>query len=105
MVSLLHLADITEQGVTFASPVDGSRMLLTPEHSIRIQNQLGVPLDVRYTCLIACVRCPQGEVSWAACQMVCHEGTWQRRVWVLCRTYSYTMFGWGKGCMTAWGTC
>ena len=41
MVSLLHLADITEQGVTFASPVDGSRMLLTPEHSIAIQNKLG----------------------------------------------------------------
>ena len=41
MVSLLHLADITEQGVTFASPVDGSRMLLTPEHSIAIQNELG----------------------------------------------------------------
>ena len=41
MVSLLHLADITEEGVTFSSPVDGSRMLLTPEHSIRIQNQLG----------------------------------------------------------------
>ena len=44
MVSLLHLADITEQGVTFSSPVDGSRMLLTPEHSIRIQNQLGAPM-------------------------------------------------------------
>ena len=44
MVSLLHLADITEQGVTFSSPVDGSRMLLTPEHSIRIQNQLGEPV-------------------------------------------------------------
>jgi queuine/archaeosine tRNA-ribosyltransferase len=41
MVSLLHLADITEDGVTFQSPVDGSSMLLTPEHSIRVQNQLG----------------------------------------------------------------
>ena len=45
MVSLLHLAEITEQGVTFSSPADGSRMLLTPEHSIRIQNQLGGPPD------------------------------------------------------------
>ena len=44
MVSLLHLADITEEGVTFASPADGSRMLLTPEHSIRIQNQIGASL-------------------------------------------------------------
>lgn len=40
-VSLLHLADITEEGVTFQSPVDGSRMLLTPEESISIQNDLG----------------------------------------------------------------
>lgn len=44
MVSLLHLAEITEEGVTFASPVDGSRMLLTPEHSIAIQNQLGADI-------------------------------------------------------------
>lgn len=41
MVSLLHLAEITEEGVTFQSPVDGSRMLLTPEQSIQIQNRLG----------------------------------------------------------------
>lgn len=44
MVSLLHLADITEQGVTFQSPVDGSRMLLTPEESIAIQNNLGADI-------------------------------------------------------------
>ncbi|RZC87801.1 hypothetical protein C5167_028253 [Papaver somniferum] len=37
MVSLLHLADITEKGVTFQSPVDGKPMLLTPEESIQIQ--------------------------------------------------------------------
>lgn len=36
MVSLLHLADIGEQGVTFQSPTDGRRMLLTPEHSIQV---------------------------------------------------------------------
>src|SRR3954468_5304557 len=41
MVSLLRLADITEQGVQFASPHDGSPMLLTPEHSIALQNSIG----------------------------------------------------------------
>jgi len=41
MVSLLHLAEIKEEGVTFQSPVDGSEMLLTPEESIGIQNRLG----------------------------------------------------------------
>lgn len=41
MVSLLHLAEIKEEGVTFQSPVDGSEMLLTPEESMGIQNRLG----------------------------------------------------------------
>ncbi|GAB4820678.1 hypothetical protein N2152v2_007724 [Parachlorella kessleri] len=44
MVSLLHLADITEEGVTFQSPTDGRRMLLTPEHSMAIQNRLGADI-------------------------------------------------------------
>lgn len=41
MVSLLNLATITEQGVEFLSPHDGSPMLLTPEHSISLQNTIG----------------------------------------------------------------
>ncbi|XP_057469091.1 uncharacterized protein LOC130758259 isoform X4 [Actinidia eriantha] len=44
MVSLLHLADITEKGVTFQSPVDGKPMLLTPEESIEIQNRIGADI-------------------------------------------------------------
>ncbi|CAK7270044.1 hypothetical protein SEPCBS57363_003902 [Sporothrix epigloea] len=41
MVSLLHLATITEEGVRFLSPHDGKPMLLTPEHSISLQNSIG----------------------------------------------------------------
>lgn len=41
MVSLLKLANITEEGVRFLSPHDGSPMLLTPEHSIALQNTIG----------------------------------------------------------------
>lgn len=41
MVSLLELATITEEGVRFLSPHDGSPMLLTPEHSISLQNSIG----------------------------------------------------------------
>ncbi|KAL6056297.1 Queuine tRNA-ribosyltransferase catalytic subunit 1 [Balamuthia mandrillaris] len=44
MVSLLKLAEITEEGVTFQSPHDGSRMVLTPEHSMHIQNQIGADI-------------------------------------------------------------
>ncbi|ORY63135.1 queuine tRNA-ribosyltransferase [Pseudomassariella vexata] len=41
MVSLLKLANITEEGVRFLSPHDGTPMLLTPEHSIGLQNTIG----------------------------------------------------------------
>lgn len=41
MVSLLKLAQVTEEGVRFESPHDGSEMVLTPEHSIYLQNQIG----------------------------------------------------------------
>lgn len=41
MVSLLKLATITEQGVRFLSPHDGTPMLLTPEHSMSLQNSIG----------------------------------------------------------------
>ena len=37
MVSLLKLAEITEEGVKFRSPYDDSECMLTPEHSIKIQ--------------------------------------------------------------------
>jgi len=44
MVSLLKLAKITEEGVTFKSPIDGSPSLLTPEESIRFQNEIGADI-------------------------------------------------------------
>jgi queuine tRNA-ribosyltransferase len=39
--SLDALRQITEEGVRFASPVNGDRLLLTPEESMRIQRVLG----------------------------------------------------------------
>ncbi len=41
MVSLLELATVTEEGVRFLSPHDGTPMLLTPEHSMSLQNSIG----------------------------------------------------------------
>jgi len=38
--SLAHKRKITEEGVTFASPVDGSTVFLSPEESMRIQRTL-----------------------------------------------------------------
>ncbi|KAI8973561.1 tRNA-guanine(15) transglycosylase-like protein [Mycotypha africana] len=44
MVSLLKLATITEEGVQFQSPFDGSLMMLTPEHSMSLQNSIGADI-------------------------------------------------------------
>jgi queuine tRNA-ribosyltransferase len=44
MVSLLQLAEITEQGVKFQSPYDNSEKMLTPEESIKLQNVIGADI-------------------------------------------------------------
>ncbi|WP_163579507.1 tRNA-guanine transglycosylase, partial [Klebsiella pneumoniae] len=41
VMSLSKLRKLNEQGVTFASHIDGSRFELTPERSIEIQGLLG----------------------------------------------------------------
>ncbi|HNQ04823.1 MAG TPA: tRNA guanosine(34) transglycosylase Tgt [Thiobacillaceae bacterium] len=42
--SLTHLRRITEQGVRFASPLDGQRLLLSPEKSMQIQRALNADI-------------------------------------------------------------
>ncbi|KAJ2370339.1 Queuine tRNA-ribosyltransferase catalytic subunit 1 [Coemansia sp. RSA 2611] len=44
MVSLLKLANITEEGVEFENPHDGKLMMLTPEMSIGLQNAIGADI-------------------------------------------------------------
>ncbi|RZF41101.1 hypothetical protein LSTR_LSTR002733 [Laodelphax striatellus] len=44
MVSLLSLAEITEEGVKFESPYGGSNCMLSPEESIHIQNAIGADI-------------------------------------------------------------
>ena len=44
MVSLLRFSTVSEDGVHFQSPVDGTEMLLTPEKSISIQNDIGADI-------------------------------------------------------------
>jgi tRNA-guanine family transglycosylase len=53
MVSLLKLAQVTEGGVRFLSPHDGSPMLLTPEHSISLQNSIGSDIIMQLDDVIA----------------------------------------------------
>lgn len=44
MVSLLKFAKITEEGVVFTSPHNGTQMILTPEKSMQIQNDIGADI-------------------------------------------------------------
>ena len=48
MVSLLDLAEITEEGVKFRSPYDDSECMLTPEHSIEIQGGISNGIEIFY---------------------------------------------------------
>ncbi|EPQ66536.1 Bgt-3317 [Blumeria graminis f. sp. tritici] len=53
MVSLLKLATVTEEGVRFRSPHDDSPMLLTPEHSISLQNSIGSDIIMQLDDVVA----------------------------------------------------
>lgn len=84
--SLAHRRKITEQGVTFASPVDGAKVLLGPEESMRIQKVLdsdivmifdecppvnvnGKPVDKRVI-----ERSMELSLRWAERSKYAHEG-------------------------------
>lgn len=58
VMSLAKLRKLTEQGVTFASHVDGSRFELTPERSVEIQGLLGSDIQMQ---LDECVALPNGR--------------------------------------------
>ena len=56
--SLGELRKITEEGVRFASPVNGDRLLLTPEESMRVQRALNADIVM---VLDECTRYPSSE--------------------------------------------
>ncbi len=57
VMSLAALRKITEQGVTFASHIDGSRHMLSPERSMEIQRLLGSDIVMAFD------ECPANGVS------------------------------------------
>jgi len=57
VMSLASLRKITEQGVTFASHLDGSRHMLSPERSMEIQRLLGSDIVMAFD------ECPANGVS------------------------------------------
>jgi queuine tRNA-ribosyltransferase len=79
--SLAHKRKITEEGVTFASPVDGSTVFLSPEESMRIQRVLDSDIAMIFD---ECTPYPADEATartsmelslrWAERSRVAHEG-------------------------------
>ncbi|TPR07109.1 Ferric reductase like transmembrane component family protein [Aspergillus niger] len=65
MVSLLKLATVTEEGVRFLSPHDGTPMLLTPEHSISLQNSIGSDIIMQLDDVIATTSPDQARIHEA----------------------------------------
>lgn len=65
MVSLLKLAQVTEEGVRFLSPHDGTPMLLTPEHSISLQNSIASDIIMQLDDVIATTSPDQERIKEA----------------------------------------
>jgi len=64
--SLAKLRNITEEGVTFASHVDGRRIFMGPEESMRIQSNLGSDIAMAFD---ECVENPATqEYAAASCE-------------------------------------
>ena len=56
--SLAKMRKITEEGVTFASPVDGAKVFLSPEVSMQVQRDLGSDIVM---CFDECTPYPSAE--------------------------------------------
>ncbi len=79
--SLATLRKVSEEGVRFASPINGDRLLLTPEESMRIQRVLGADIAMVFD---QCLEHPaNGEetarsmrlsLRWAERSKRAHEG-------------------------------
>ncbi len=74
VMSLASLRKITEEGVTFASHLDGSRHMLSPERSMEIQRLLGSDIVMAFD------ECPAADVSRdAAAKSMELSMRWARR--------------------------
>ena len=72
--SLGALRKISEEGVRFASPINGDRLLLTPEESMRIQMTLGSDIAMAFD---ECTAYPATEAEAAASMRLSMR--WARR--------------------------
>jgi queuine tRNA-ribosyltransferase len=73
VMSLSELTKVSEEGVAFASHLDGTRHLLTPERSIEVQNLLGSDIVMAFDQLLPASATPaqqreamERSMRWAA---------------------------------------
>jgi queuine tRNA-ribosyltransferase catalytic subunit len=80
MVSLLKFSNLTEQGVDFIHPKDGSKMLLTPELSMELQNSIGANIIMQLDDVV------NPKVSFERLEeAVKRSGRWLKRAEVVCK--------------------
>ncbi|MEO6580650.1 MAG: tRNA guanosine(34) transglycosylase Tgt [Sphingomicrobium sp.] len=63
VMSLSELTKVSEEGVAFASHLDGSRHLLTPERSIEIQRLLGSDIVMQFDQLVPTTASAQSQLE------------------------------------------
>jgi queuine tRNA-ribosyltransferase len=63
VMSLSELAKVSEEGVAFASHLDGSRHLLTPERSMEIQGLLGSDIAMAFDQLVKTTDTPAAQAA------------------------------------------
>jgi queuine tRNA-ribosyltransferase len=61
VMSLSELTKVTEEGVSFASHLDGSRHMLSPERSIEIQRLLGSDIVMQFDQLVPTTSTPEAQ--------------------------------------------
>ena len=63
VMSLSQLTKVTEEGVAFASHLDGSRHMLSPERSIEVQRLLGSDIVMQFDQLVATTSAREQQVE------------------------------------------
>jgi queuine tRNA-ribosyltransferase len=61
VMSLSELTKVTEEGVAFASHLDGSRHMLSPERSIEVQRLLGSDILMQFDQLVPSTSSPESQ--------------------------------------------
>ena len=84
MVSLLKFSKVTEQGVDFIHPKDGSKMLLSPELSMMLQNSIGANIIMQLDDVV------HPNVDYERLEeAVKRSGRWLKRAEVICSGENY----------------